>query len=114
MARRQATLAVADAVEVVSANTVGIVGHLAAGPSWRELTDGSRLEFRISVPRARGGKDVIECFVPSGKLAARLEAVPVGRAISVQGELRSRYWSSGGRVVSRLQVEVTGLRVLPK
>lgn len=104
-----------DAVAAeVPANQVAAVGTLSSEPAWREVSGGERLEFRVAVPRSPSGKDVIECFLLPGKLAARLESVALGRALSIQGELRSRYWSSGGRVVSRLQVQVNSMRILPK
>ena len=98
----------------VSANQVSVVGLLASEPTWREISGSERLEFRVAVPRSPGGKDVIECFLLPGKLATKLSSTALGRALSLEGELRSRYWSSGGRVVSRLQVQVNTLRILPK
>lgn len=93
-------------------NSVEIEGVLGADPRWVTVDEADRLEIRVAVVRESGGHDSIDCYVMAGALANRLAKQKAGRELAVTGQLRSRYWSRNGQLASRMQVEVTAVKML--
>jgi single-strand DNA-binding protein len=99
-----------------SVEIAGIVSHL---PQERELASGSRvLSWRIKVPREQTGSDSIPCAISvenvSKSLISRIESLEVGQTVSIEGLLRSRFWQGSAGNASRVEVEVTALKKIPK
>jgi len=99
-----------------SVEIAGIVSHL---PQERELASGNRiLSWRIKVPREQTGSDSIPCAISFDNvpksLLSRIESLEVGQTVSIEGLLRSRFWQGSAGNASRVEVEVTALKKIPK
>lgn len=110
-------------------NDVHLVGRLAGQVVRRELPSGDVLaSFRLVVPRpaARSSRrdtgggssrsptvDTIDCISFRRDVQRRLERMPEGEQVEVQGALRRRFWRSGNGTASRSEVEVVRLRRAP-
>ena len=69
---------------------------------------------RLVVPRANTGVDTIDCAVWKGGLRSRALKVVDGTTMEVEGSLRRRFWRTPGGPASRYEVEVTGMRRVPR
>ena len=111
-------IALADAVEAV--NEVRLVGRVSAAPEERTLPSGDSLwTFRVVVSRPaeqrrpRATVDALECAVWAGRPRRSVAALRQGDQVEVRGALRRRFFRGGvGSVASRVEVEVSGLKVI--
>jgi single-strand DNA-binding protein len=113
----------ADLVEdqAESVNEVRLVGRLAADPRLRELPSGDTVwHLRVVVERElpagrekpRQRVDSLECAVWSGRLKKQVEKWEAGYVVEVTGALRRRFFRAGGVTASRVEVELTGGRII--
>ena len=61
-------------------------------------------------PRQR--VDSLECAVWSGRLKKQVEKWEAGDLVEVSGALRRRFFRAGGATASRVEVELTGGRII--
>jgi len=111
--------AVDDRAEAV--NEVRLVGRLAADPQLRELPSGDTVwSLRVVVERAvppgkekpRQRVDSLECAVWAGRLKKQVERWEAGDLVEVSGAMRRRFFRAGGATASRVEVELTGGRII--
>ena len=102
-------------------NEVRLLGRLSADPQLRELPSGDTVwNLRVVVERPlRSGKekprqrvDSLECAVWSGRLKKQVEKWEAGYIVEVSGALRRRFFRAGGATASRVEVELTGGRII--
>jgi single-strand DNA-binding protein len=105
------------AEDLPHANTVTLVGRLAAAPEPRELPSGDLLlTFRVVVDRPptpgrqRRQVDTIDCAAWSGRVQRTVRPWEGGQTVMVEGHLRRRFRRTAGGPVSRVEVEVTRAR----
>jgi single-strand DNA-binding protein len=107
--------------EVRAVNEVRLLGRLGAQPELRELPSGDTVwSLRIVVARPvptgkerpRQRVDSLECAVWSGRLKRQVERWGVGDVVEVTGAMRRRFFRAGGATVSRVEVELSGGRVI--
>ena len=111
------------AVEMTSigSNRVQLRGRVTGAPEERELASGDLLcTCRLTVPRAqarvlasgrRGAHvDVIDLVTWAPRTRRVMRGWSVGDVVSVEGELRRRFFRAGGRTASRTEVEVSSAR----
>ncbi len=113
-------LAEESAIEYV--NEVRLVGRLGADPVERELPSGDTLwTFRINVARpagavtgSRSGQrvDSLDCAVWSGRAKRSVPTWTKGDLVEVTGAIRKRFFQAGGVTASRVEVEVSGARLI--
>ena len=110
---------VEDQAEAV--NEVRLVGRLAADPQLRELPSGDtvwnlRVVVERPVPpskeRPRQRVDSLECAVWTGRLKKQVEKWEAGDIVEVSGAMRRRFFRAGGATASRVEVELTGGRII--
>jgi single-strand DNA-binding protein len=110
---------VEDQAEAV--NEVRLLGRLAADPQLRELPSGDTVwNLRVVVERRvlpgkekpRQRVDSLECAVWSGRLKKQVEKWEAGDIVEVDGALRRRFFRAGGATASRVEVELTGGRII--
>jgi single-strand DNA-binding protein len=110
---------VEDQAEAV--NEVRLLGRLAADPQLRELPSGDTVwNLRVVVERRvapgkdkpRQRVDSLECAVWSGRLKKQVEKWEAGDVVEVAGALRRRFFRAGGATASRVEVELTGGRII--
>lgn len=102
-----------------SANEVRLVGRISAAPEERVLPSGDSVWlFRVVVGRSgdrgrsRQTVDALECAVWSGRVRRSVAGWREGDVVEVTGALRRRFFQTGGGAASRVEVEVTGGRVI--
>lgn len=103
----------------VDVNEVRLVGRLAAAPEQRTLPSGDVVwTFRVVVGRApdptrpRSTVDSLECAVWKGRLRRSLPGWLPGDVVEVEGAMRRRFFRAGGSPASRVEVEVSGGRLV--
>jgi single-strand DNA-binding protein len=110
---------VEDQAEAV--NEVRLRGRLAADPRLRELPSGDTVwNLRVVVERRvlpgkdkpRQRVDSLECAVWAGRLKKQVEKWEAGDVVEVDGALRRRFFRAGGATASRVEVELTGGRII--
>ncbi len=90
-------------------NSVSLSGILTEPGEERELAGGVhvvRWTLRVARGGGRTGSDLIDCVVPDPVLQGRALSWPPGSELSVDGALRRRFFRSGGRTATRVEVEV--------
>ena len=89
-------------------NEVQISGVLVGEPTLHLQADGVEvLQWRMRVARDEGGSDSIPCCSTSPKVKRFIEKIPDDKTFVAVGEIRSRFWRSGGGTQSRIEVDVT-------
>ena len=108
-------------VQPDAVNEVRLVGRLADDPRLRELPSGDSLwSLRVVVERpvpSAGGRsrqrvDTLECAVWSGRLKKQVARWSGGDIVEVSGALRRRFFRAAGATASRVEVELTGGRII--
>ena len=100
------------------ANEVRLVGRVSRPPERRELPSGDEVwTFRVVVPRADSGRsrqsvDALECAAWSARARRSVRAWSDGDVVEVSGALRRRFFRAGGAVASRVEVEMSGGRLI--
>ena len=91
-------------------NLVDLVGEVIELPVEVTLPSGEEIvEFRISVSPEGGSKSSLEITTRDRALLRRARSLKVGSTVAVQGELRRRFWRSGGATSTRLDIEAHSL-----
>jgi single-strand DNA-binding protein len=106
-----------EAVVQAGANEVRLVGRISGPPTEKVLPSGDRLwTFRVVVPRAspRGRQrvDALECAAWTGRTRRSVAGWDDGDVVEVQGALCRRFFRTGAGTGSRVEVEVTGARLI--
>ncbi|HET7682805.1 MAG TPA: single-stranded DNA-binding protein [Marmoricola sp.] len=119
MARRSTSAKDAGAEPDDFGNEVLLRGRVRSDAELRELPSGTALvTLRVVVPRSqpdpsgRKASDWVDCAVWSARLRARLGGWRAGDLVEVRGSLRRRFYRAGGDTGTRLEVEVSGGRML--
>ncbi|MBA8803152.1 single-strand DNA-binding protein [Nocardioides ginsengisegetis] len=104
---------------VESVNEVRLVGRISAAPEERVLPSGDSVWlFRVVVGRtgdrgrSRQTVDALECAAWSGRVRRSVAGWREGDVVEVTGALRRRFFQTAGGAASRVEVEVTGGRVI--
>jgi single-strand DNA-binding protein len=100
-------------------NEVRLVGRLSQTPEERVLPSGDTLwTFRVVVGREgsrAGGKscvDALECAVWAGRVRRSVASWSEGDVVEVTGAVRRRFYRAGGAAASRVEIEVSGGRLI--
>jgi len=101
-------------------NEVRLVGRVSQPPELRTLPSGDPLwTFRVVVPRtgtraatARVQVDALECAVWGGRCRRTVASWQSGDLVEVTGAVRRRFYRVGGGPVSRVEIEVSGARII--
>lgn len=89
-------------------NHVRLVGTIVSETLTRELPDGTRvLQWRIKVADGENPAVSIPCTTDTPSIIKRIEAMPLGTAVAIDGLVASRYWMSNGQMGSKVEVRVT-------
>jgi len=108
-----------DQVDVAGRNSVELQGRVSGVPQERVLPSGDSVwVFRVVVPReparGRASVDTIDCAVWVGRARRTVAALAGGEQVAVTGALRRHFFKAGAATASRVEVEVTSVRVLRK
>jgi single-strand DNA-binding protein len=108
-----------EGVETDACNEVVLRGKVSAEPEERVLPSGDSVwVFRVvvprTVPRGRTSVDTLDCAVWSGRAKRSVGGLRAGDQVAVHGALRRRFFKAGGGTASRVEVEVSTLRVVRK
>lgn len=104
-------------------NSVALRGRVTSVPAGRELPSGTSIvSFRVSMAReatamTRGSRqtsDWVDCVAWSGRVQRTVRTWNPGDVVEVEGSLRRRHYRDGAGVVTRLEVEVLGGRVVSR
>lgn len=119
MARRTTSTRGSGAEQVDFGNEVLLRGRVRSDAEFRELPSGTGLvTLRVVVPRpqpdtaGRKASDWVDCTVWSARLQGRLGGWRAGDLVEVRGALRRRFYRAGGDTGTRLEVEVSGGKML--
>ena len=105
---------------IAPVNEVRLVGRLSGDPDEKELPSGDTLRsFRMVVGRkdaeavgSRQRHDTLDCVVWGGRVKRSVAGWRTGDVVEVTGAIRRRFYRGGAGPVSRVDVEVTGGRVI--
>lgn len=102
---------------VASVNEVRLVGRLAAEPARVVLPSGDHLtSFRVVVDRAGGASrqrvDALECSAWTARARRAVSRWQPGDVVEVEGAVRRRFFRTAAGTGSRVEVEVTGARLI--
>ena len=104
---------------VAACNEVRLVGRVSGAPEERVLPSGTTLwTFRIVVSRpvpregTRQSVDVLDCAVWGGRVRRSVASWADGDHVEVTGAVRRRFFRAGGGTASRVEIEVSGGRLV--
>jgi single-strand DNA-binding protein len=89
-------------------NAVFLSGELTEPAEERDLAGGVKVvRWTLRVPRGVGrvGTDLIDCIAVDPELQQRALAWPSGCALVIEGAIRRRFFRTGGRTTTRVEVE---------
>ena len=106
--------------EIGPVNEVRLVGRLSGDPDEREMPSGDTMRsFRVVVDRGEVGAtrsrqrhDTLDCVVWGGRVKRSVAGWRSGDVVEVTGAIRRRFFRAGGGPASRVDVEVTGGKVI--
>ncbi|WP_340540669.1 single-stranded DNA-binding protein [Nocardioides sp. GXZ039] len=99
-------------------NEVRLVGRLAAPAEIRELPSGDvLLSFRVVVDRPAGPQrrqpvDALECVAWNGRVRRSVQSWRRGDLVELSGAVRRRFFRTAAGPASRVEIEVSGARLL--
>jgi single-strand DNA-binding protein len=100
----------APALPVVARNDVAIAGLIAEPAEERELAGGAlAVRWTLRVPREverGGGGDLIDCVALDPEFRERALLWEPATPLEVWGAIRRRFFRTGGRTATRVEVEV--------
>lgn len=89
-------------------NVVRIVGVIAGDCVVRELAEGrsvTQWRMKVSVP---GEPTVsVPCAAEAASIQKKIQSLPAGTPMLIEGSVASRYWVSSGQTGSRVEIQVT-------
>jgi single-strand DNA-binding protein len=91
------------------ANLVFLTGTVTEPAEPRELAGGIpvvRWTLRVPRPEGQSGTDALDCVVLDADLKARALAWPIGLPVAVVGSVRRRFYHTGGKTATRVEIEV--------
>lgn len=101
------------------ANEVRLVGRVSQVPVERVLPSGDSVwTFRVVVPRPDGAirsrqlVDALDCCVWSGRVRRSVAGWAAGDVVEVTGAVRRRFFRTAGGSASRVEVEVSGGKII--
>jgi single-strand DNA-binding protein len=103
---------------LVAVNEVRLAGRLSADPEQRVLPSGDAVwTFRLVVGRPEGASsrqrvDTLDCAVWGGRVRASVSGWCAGDVVEVSGAIRRRFYSTGTGRASRVEIEVSGGRLV--
>lgn len=110
---------VKDGTAVGAVNEVRLVGRISQQPQERVLPSGDSVwTFRVIVARSgdrsrsRQTVDALECAVWSGRVRRSVTGWAVDDVVEVTGSMRRRFFQTGAGAASRVEVEVSGGRII--
>jgi len=108
---------VEDQPEAAGHNRVELHGKVSGVPQERMLPSGDSVwVLRVVVPRVpakgRAPVDTIDCAVWTGRARRTVASLSGGEQVLVSGALRRHFFKAGAATASRVEVEVSSLRVL--
>lgn len=98
-------------------NEVVLVGRVSADPEVKELPSGDSVWlFRLVVRRPEGSAsrqtvDTLECSAWSPRVQRSVSGWRAGDRVEVSGSVRRRFFRAGGGAQSRVEVEVSSVRL---
>jgi single-strand DNA-binding protein len=90
-------------------NLVFLAGSITEPAEHRELAGGIPVvRWTLRVPRGpeHPGSDLMDCVALSDDVKIRALGWPIGMPVSVVGALRRRFFRTGGRTTTRVEIEV--------
>jgi single-strand DNA-binding protein len=99
-------------------NEVRLAGRLSADPEERVLPSGDSVwTFRLVVTRPEGQAsrqrvDTLDCAVWGGRVRASVSGWVGDDVVEVTGAVRRRFYSTGTGRASRVEIEVSGGRLV--
>ena len=110
---------VRDGAVEAGVNEVLLVGRISQQPEERVLPSGDVVwTFRVVVTRppvqsgSRATVDALDCAAWSGRVRRSVAGWAPGDVVEVTGALRRRFFRSGEGAASRVEVEVSGGRLI--
>ena len=108
------------AEEIAAVNEVRLVGRVSGDPGERQMPSGDTMRsFRVvvertgsSTNRSRQSHDTLDCVVWGGRVKRSVAGWRSGDVVEITGAIRRRFFRAGGGPASRVDVEVTGGRVI--
>ncbi len=104
--------------ETEQVNEVTLVGRVSQPPQERLLPSGDRLwTFRVVIPRPPGrgrpgAVDALDCAVWQAGVRRTVRTWRAGDLVKVSGAVRRRFFRAGSGAASRVEVEVSGARLI--
>ena len=88
-------------------NDVAVVGRISSVGEVVTLPSGSQvLSVRVVVPRADGRSDVFDCSAWTAALRRKAVSWRIGDVVSIEGQMRRRFWRVGTIPSSRWDLEI--------
>jgi len=88
-------------------NDVAVVGRISSVGEVVTLPSGSQvISVRVVVPRADGRSDVFDCSAWTAVLRRKVASWRIGDVVSLEGQMRRRFWRAGTIPSSRWDVEI--------
>jgi single-strand DNA-binding protein len=106
-----------DETAAEAVNEVHLAGRVSGDPEERVLPSGDVVwTFRLVVPRdrpvGRQRVDTLDCAVWGGRARRTVARWGDGDVVEVTGAVRRRFFAAGGGRASRVEVEVSGARLI--
>lgn len=104
----------------VGINEVRLVGRVSSDPAEVTLPSGDvLLKFRVSVRRPDGGVskqavDALECAAWTPRARRTVGRWRLGDTVEVRGAVRRRFYRAAGAAASRVEIEVSGGRLVAR
>ena len=99
-------------------NAVLLTGTLTEPAERRELAGGIPVvRWTLRVPRGAGrsgpaGSDLLDCVALEEELQERALGWPIGLPLTVTGAIRRRFFRTGGRTATRVEIEAESVTEL--
>ncbi len=88
-------------------NDVAVVGRISSVGEVVTLPSGSQvISVRVVVPRADGRSDVFDCSAWTAVLRRKVASWRIGDVVSLEGQMRRRFWRAGTIPSSRWDLEI--------
>ena len=100
-------------------NSVLIVGRVTGTGEEVELPSGDLLtKFRVVVPREKPETkvvvDTIDCVAFKPAIQKKIMKLELEDVVEIEGSLRRRFWQGATGVASKVEVEVSSLKIMKK